>query len=379
MKTTLHIQPVSTRRELGIFVNLPWKIYVNDENWVPPLISEQLNRLDPSRGAFHGHAEVILFLAYQGKEPVGRIAAYIDHRRVAHLSRQVGAFGFFETLPDYSYAEALLDAAVDWLWERNIAEMVGPACFTDFEYPGVLIEGFDHPPVTLAAHSPPYYQDYLTTYGLELHQEFSTWRIFANQMENVLPEITSKTLTTNVEEQFGGNFLIRKLRMEDWEADLRIVHRLVNESFMRSPSYVPVSAEDFLQIMDMLRVFVDPDLVRVVEADGQPIAAICAIPDRNRVLRQMDGRLSTIDRIRMRRLISQIDVTTLLFIGVLERYQESDIEGQLYRDLISTLLSRGFGCLSGNDFPGLGSSSSSLKDLLGAETYRRYQLLKLHL
>lgn len=161
MVTATRVQPVSTRRELTTFIRLPWKIYAEDKNWVPPLVSEQLARLDPSRSAFHSHAEVGLFLAYHGKEVVGRIAVFIDHRRVAHLSRQVGGFGFFETLGDYSIAEALLDAGVDWLWERNIAQMVGPTCLTEFEYPGILVKGFEHPPVTLAAHSPPYYKDYL--------------------------------------------------------------------------------------------------------------------------------------------------------------------------------------------------------------------------
>lgn len=374
MRATLRVQPVSTRRELVSFVNFPWKIYANDGSWVPPLISEQLNRLDPSRGAFHSHAEVNLFLAYQGKEVVGRIAVFIDHRRVAHLSRLVGGFGFFDTFPDYSIAEALLDSAVDWLWERNIAEMVGPTCFTDFEYPGVLVEGFEYPPVTLAAHSLPHYRDYLKTYGLELHQEFSTWRVSANKLEEI-----KSSLQNRREDQAAEKLLIRKLKIEDWEADLRTVHRLMNESFISSPRYVPISIEDFLQIMNLLRVFIDPNLIRIAEADGHPIAVWCAALDRSLLLRQMNGRLSPIDRIRLRRLINQIDVTTLLFIGVLDDFRETGLERQLYLDIIDTLLARGTNCLAGNDIPGLDSSSISIKSLLGAEPYRRYQLVKLYL
>lgn len=379
MAAVTRVQTVSTRRELTTFIKLPWKIYADDKSWIPPLVSDQLVRLDPSRSAFHSHAEVRLFLAYHGKEAVGRIAAFIDHRRVAHLSRQVGGFGFFETFGDYSIAEALLDTAVDWLWERNIAEMIGPTCFTEFEYPGILVDGFEHPPVVMAAHSPPYYKDYLITYGLERYQEFFTWRIVANQIKTLLQELEPSFLSTTGENQAVRNFKTRKLKLEDWEAEIRSVHNLVNEGLKGSPSYVPISADDFLQIMNLLRIFIDPDLIRIAEADGKPIAVYCAVPDRNQLLKQINGRLTPFSRPRVRRLIRQIDTAMLLFTGALEGYQGTGLEGQLCRETLQAIQARGSTCLAGNELPGAAPGSAGLKGLLGAKSYRQYQLFKLNL
>jgi len=92
------IEPVTARRKLRAFVRFPWRVYQGDPNWVPPLISERLEYLDPARGPFYRHADVALFLARRGREVVGTIAAFVDHDHVEHVGRPEGGFGFFEVV-----------------------------------------------------------------------------------------------------------------------------------------------------------------------------------------------------------------------------------------------------------------------------------------
>ena len=115
------IQPVTPRRELRAFVRFPWRVYEDDPNWVPPLISESLAYLDPARGPFYGHADVALFLARRGREVVGTIAAFVDQHRIEHMGQPEGGFGFFEVIEDYAVAEQLMDAACEWLRVLNLS------------------------------------------------------------------------------------------------------------------------------------------------------------------------------------------------------------------------------------------------------------------
>jgi len=103
---SIEIRRVRDRRALRAFAKFPWRVYHDDPNWVPPLISEQLKYLDPATGPFYGHAEVALFQSLRGREVVGTIAAFIDHRIVDHVDARVGGFGFFEVMDDYPVGDA---------------------------------------------------------------------------------------------------------------------------------------------------------------------------------------------------------------------------------------------------------------------------------
>jgi hypothetical protein len=106
----VEIRPVTTRRDLKAFVRFPWQVYRGDRLWVPPLISDRLEYLDPARGVFYKDADVALFMARRGRQVLGTIAAFVDHARVRHLGKAEGGFGFFEVVEEYEAAAALLDA-----------------------------------------------------------------------------------------------------------------------------------------------------------------------------------------------------------------------------------------------------------------------------
>jgi hypothetical protein len=143
----IKIQPATTRRDLRAFVKFPWQVYKGDPNWVPPLISEHLEVLNPATGLFYEQADVALFIARRGRETVGTIAAFADHRRIEHLGRAEGGFGFFEVIEDYGVTEQLLDATCEWLRARGMSIVRGPTSFTANDCPGVLVEGADPLPL----------------------------------------------------------------------------------------------------------------------------------------------------------------------------------------------------------------------------------------
>ncbi len=168
MNAQLRIEPITDKRGVTEFVKFPFKLYRGDPNWVPPLIEERLDFLDPKKNPFFEHARCQLFLARRGDELVGTIAAVVNDNHNAFQNEQAGSFGFLETVNDQEVADALLGAAEVWVREQGMAVIRGPLNFSTNEEIGTLIDGFDEPPMVMMTYNPRYYPALIEAHGLLL-------------------------------------------------------------------------------------------------------------------------------------------------------------------------------------------------------------------
>ena len=82
----LTIKPILAQSDFNEFVKFPWLIYKNDPFWVPPLVNDVLDRLDPQKNPFWKIAERQCWLALDDDTPVGRICA-IAYLPTEHIDR----------------------------------------------------------------------------------------------------------------------------------------------------------------------------------------------------------------------------------------------------------------------------------------------------
>ncbi len=163
------------------FLKLPWKIYAEDRNWVPPLITDVETIFDQKENIFYGHGEAKAFLAHRGSETAGRIVAAIDHRANRYHNERAGFFGFFEVERDYRTAAALLDVAKQWLADQGMKIMRGPMAFSQLDGMGCLVEGFDSPPAIMMPYNPFYYSEFLEKYGFQKEKDFYAYWMDARE------------------------------------------------------------------------------------------------------------------------------------------------------------------------------------------------------
>ncbi|MFQ6038909.1 MAG: hypothetical protein ACE5LV_09870, partial [Candidatus Aminicenantales bacterium] len=121
----VRVEKVVSRRDRKKFILFPWKVYKDDPNWVPPLISDFKAKLDKKKNPFFQHADMDLFLAYRGDEITGRIAAILDERHNAFHDEKVVFFGLYESYNDVETAKALLERAAEWGKERGMEVLRG--------------------------------------------------------------------------------------------------------------------------------------------------------------------------------------------------------------------------------------------------------------
>ena len=373
------VQPVRGRRDLRAFVRFSWRVYQGDPNWVPPLISEQYRSLDPGRSPFFQHAEVVLLLARRGREVVGTIAAFVDHDVLEHLGKQMGGFGFFEVVRDYAVAARLLDTAAEWLRERGVEIMHGPMNLSKSDHAGFLVSGADCPPVMLESHSPPYYVDFVERYGMTKYEDLYAYRAFRSQVGEDLGELPADLARVAEAAYRISGATVRKIRLDNWDQEVGLAHHLFNDTLTHMPDHVPMPEAEFRRMAGQLRPFIDPNLALVAEADGKAVGFCVAVPDINRVLIRLNGRLFPFNWLRLGRLVRQVDVVTFKLMGVLESYRMRGIDALLYLEILRGFVAGGYEWLDGSVTSEYNVMVNLAAQRLGAERYKHFRLYQLTL
>lgn len=376
--SSVEIVPIQDQQSRKRFVQFPWQIYRpkkarDDPLWVPPLIRSQLRTLDPQRGSFFRYGEAALFVARRDGRDVGRIAGWINHRANRFLDEKTAGFGFFETLDDYKVARALLDTVCDWVRGQGMETIRGPFYFSMDDSPGVLIEGFDRPPVLLCGHSPPYYADLLERYGLAKYRDAYAYWIDLAAFKGDVANLPPKILRVAEAVRRRSGVQVRSMRMEDWDAEVARVMHLVNEAMGYMRNHVTMDEREFTRFTDELRQVVDPDLVFFAEIDGQPVGFSATIPDINQALKGANGRLSPLGWLRLWWRMRRIDIASLKLLAVLEEHRSRGLDSLLYLETMRALLDKGYAWLDMSLTAEHNVMINRLAQNLGGQRYKVYR------
>ena len=146
MATAPTIRPVTTKKDRKAFVDLPFRLYADDPNWVPPLKSEALGLITPEKNGWFSHAKAQLFLAEEKGRVVGRISAHIDTLALTMPAEQgfgpgVGQWGLMDAERQDIFRRACSASAEDWLRDQGMTRALGPISMSIWEEPGLAHPG----------------------------------------------------------------------------------------------------------------------------------------------------------------------------------------------------------------------------------------------
>ncbi len=334
---TVEVRPVRGRRELNTFIRLPWRLYSDQANWVPPLLSERKRHLDRRRNPFFEHAEAEYFLAWRDGQPVGRITAHIDQRLSEFQQNRWGLFGFFECERDSAVANALLDRAEAWLLERNRDRMIGPFDFTTNHECGLLVEGHELMPQILENWHHPYYRGLLESAGFVKAMDLYKWEINPDNRDHMLPIIDE--LADRLEPEHG--IRLRRMRRRDFEAEIRRFMEIYNEAWSHNWGFVPLTDAELKHMAKELKPVLDEDFAAVAEtADGEVAGVSLSLPDYNKILAQINGRLLPLGWLKALLLRRKLDEIRVFALGVKPSYQHTGVAAALYRDVWDSVFRR---------------------------------------
>lgn len=325
----MKISVVELRKDLEKFIELPYRLYRDDPNWVPPLRSEVRGQFDPRRNPLLDHCEYTLFLLWDGGQAVGRIAAFIDRLAVNHWKEPVGLFGYYECPRDESASQLLLDAARDWLASRGMRAMRGPWSFVSQEW-GSVVEGFSPPPVVMAPYNPDFYNQHYRAYGLNKIKDLIVYEADAAKGYTVPERIL--TLTGQVAEHYGVR--VRPLDMSRFEQEIDTIIELSNQSLADNWGYSPVTDDEVRAMARDLKPVIHPKAVLFAEdRHGRPIGFAIAIPDVNLIFKKIRGRLLPFGWLTLLWMLPRLSQYRMFALGVIPEYHGKAIDSLMYRAL----------------------------------------------
>jgi hypothetical protein len=332
------VRPVCNRREQKTFLSLPWKMHSRDPNWVPPLRQDQEELAGFRPHPFYAGANrVQTFVAWDDGRPVGRIAAIWNQDHIDANREQVGFFGFFECVDDTEVARRLFDAVRDWLAQRGVQRMRGPANPSSNYTWGMLIDGFDSPPTFMMTYNPPYYPRLLESYGYCKAQDLYA---YLGNLE-MLPRAAKKfgPLAEEIRQRF--NATVRYMDPKRIEQDVREFLDVYNRATAGNWGYSPMSAAEIQHAAAGLKYLLVPELAAAVEVDGHVVGACFALPDYNPRIKAINGRLFPFGFLRLLWNKKKIKKARALSTNVLPEYQLMGLPLVLGHDMVAKALSWG--------------------------------------
>ena len=287
MTGDISVRPVAGRADLERFLRLPWSIYADDGNWVPPLLSDVRAALDTAKHPFYQHADIATFLARRGSTVVGRIAAIVNRAHNEFHDDAIGFFGLFESTDDQGVADALLHTAEDWLRERGMKAVRGPMNLSTNEEvcsPGVLVDGFHRPPAIMMGHTPPYYARLLERAGYAKAKDLVAYWLDSEEMPARLQRTYDRLMR-------DGRTKFRSVNLSRFDEEVAVIQDIYNTAWERNWGFVPMSGDEILHLAKQLRPVVNPHLCVIAELDGEPVGFVLGLPDYNVALKHVNGRL----------------------------------------------------------------------------------------
>lgn len=283
------IVPVRTKAELKRFIRLPAQLYAADPHFVPPLEMERLDALTRGKNPYFEHAEAQLFLAVRDGRDVGRISAQVD-RLVADAG--LGFFGLLAAENEPQVFAALFAAAEQWLRQRGRSVVRGPFSLSINEETGLLVEGFDTPPMIFMPHDPRYLPQRVEEQGYAKAKDVIAYLYDAVQG---FPEDVMRL----VRRAEGRGIRIRHVDMSRIVEEFRLVMDIFNDGWSQNWGFVPFTEAELTHMARGLKPLLDPTWTAIAEYQGEAVAFAILLPNLNEVIRDFNGRLLPFNWLKM--------------------------------------------------------------------------------
>jgi len=372
----VRVERVSGRADLAAFINLPFTLYRDDPNWVPPLKADVRKLLDQDHHPFYDNgreAEIELFLARDGRQVVGRIAAVLNHAHNRAHEENVAFFGFYETVNRPEVANALLAAAEDWARGRGVDAVRGPANpSTNYEC-GLLVDGFDRPPVLMMTYNPRWYADLIEGAGYTKAKDLYAY--YSPVHDDSLQRL--KKLAARAQRRNPG-LNTRGADLKNFDREVALIKELYNAAWEKNWGFVPVSSAEFDALAGELKDLVHPELVRIAFVDDEPVGFILTVPDWNPVLKDIGGSLWRHPIKLIRHLLftkaESLAGIRLILLGIKEGFRNRGIESLLFAHGIEVALRAGYEWCEYSWILEDNERTKGAVRLMGGELYKIYRM-----
>ena len=370
---SLTVRPVTSYWEMGNFIDVPWRVYSKISQWIPPLRLEQ--RLHYSRfNPFLKHGEWQAWVAYNNNQPVGRISAQIDTLHRQRYGADTGHFGALECINDPAVFSTLLLHAEAWLAARRARHISGPFNLSINQECGVLVEGFDSPPVIMMPHSPQWYSVLLESNGYQPAKDLLAYRV---NVDFEAPRVMRALI-----HKFSSQVRLRPLNHKKFYEEIEVLRNIFNDAWSENWGFVPFTEAEFAELGKSLRLLVPDDFIQIAEVNDIPAAFMVALPNFNEVFTELNGSLFPFGWLKLMKKIKlrEIHTARIPLMGVRKQFHHTPLGMALAFMVIDAPrrigLNRGIKEVEMSWILEDNKAMRGMLDSIGSKQYKRYRIYK---
>lgn len=333
----IEIREVTTKGELKAFIEFPYRLYKGDPYFVPAMRFDEMATLSKGKNPAFDYCESRMWVALENGKVVGRIAGIINHAYINKWKNKYIRFGWIDFNKEEKIAAALLQQVEQWGKERGMTAIHGPMGFTDLDFEGMLVEGFDQLSTLATIYNYPYYPQYLEKLGYTKEADWLEYRI---KVPDQVPEKVER-MASLVTERLGLKVVKVKKAKEilPYAAD---IFNLINLAYADLHGVVSLTDKQIKYYTKQYFSFIRTDFVSLItDKEGKLAAFGITMPSLSIALQKAKGSLFPFGFIHMLRALKKNTVGDMYLVAVRPDLQGKGVNAILMREITRSYIKNG--------------------------------------
>ena len=333
----IKIKEISSKGDLATFVKFPFELYKDSPYYVPSIIKEEIDVLNPKKNPVFKNAVAKYFLAYKEDRVVGRIAAIINWIEVKEQEKSKVRFGWFDFIDDLEVSKALLNKVAEFGASQELTYMEGPVGFSNMDKAGILIKGFDELNTMITWYNYPYYAKHMEELGFEPAATWVEYKI------KVPSEIKDKVIKFSdiIKEKYDLK-LLKFRKSKDLLKYADNMFDLLNKTYSHLQTFVPIQPHQIEMYKKKYLPYLNPEyIVCIADKDDKLIAFSIVMPSFSKALKKMNGKIYPLRFLHILRAQKRNDTAAFYLIGIDPTYQNKGVTALIFKEMNQTFIRNG--------------------------------------
>ena len=342
--SNIKVKQVLNSSDLELFIKFPMELYKGNPYYVPPLINEEKSIWVKEENPALQYSEAAQFLAYRGKNIVGRIAVIINHKEEKELGIRKVRFGWLDFIDDIEVSKTLIDTAIEYAKSKGISKIEGPMGFTNLDKAGMLTKGFDKLATMIGIYNFDYYPKHMEQLGLVKEKE---WVEFEINFPDTLPDKVEK-FSNLIAEKYELE-LVKFKSKKDILPLVEPMFKLLDDTYKHLSTYTPITQEQIKHYKEKYFKFIDKDyIVCIKDKYGSLISFAITMPSYSKALQKAKGKLFPFGWWHLLNAGKKNDRANFYLIGIHPQYQKRGITAIIFKEIYETFKKKGVKFLETN-------------------------------
>lgn len=327
---SIEIKEITSKKGLKQFISFQWKLYKGVEQFVPPMMEFEMSTFNKEKNPSFKVSKGRFWMAYKEGEAVGRIAGII-HGEESKESKHI-RFGWVDFVDDQNVSKALIETVENWGRENGLEKIHGPLGFTDLDFEGTLVGGFNQLATQATMYNYPYYQEHFTKLGFEKAVDWTETRIRVPLGDKELEKDLDRKANI-VTSRYG-------MKIKEFKSGKEIlkyadeVFEMLNNTYSHLYGFHKLNEEQVKYFIDQYFGFVQKDFILMVVDEEDKVAGFAiTFPSLSKAFQKAKGHLYPFGFFHVLKSFYKNDTIDFFLIAAKDEYQKKGFNALLWKRL----------------------------------------------